>query len=122
MIKKTFTFYISILLCQPIFAMPNIIQNYEEKTIPTPSATKMKDIISPTKDVLSKADEIYDNEKDDFEAIVKIEKYRVLKSRHQSFLLNKQISLADILSNTVSQNKLSTTNKSILKRKKDEKK
>jgi len=85
------------LLISKIFAMPQIIQNYNEITIANPSASKMKDIISPTKEILAKASEIYDNELDDFKATVKIEKYRNLKAQNHTFLINKKIYLEDVL-------------------------
>lgn len=111
MIKKTL--FLSIFFIYQAFAMPDIIQDYQEITIPTASASKMKDIISPTKDILSKADEIYQNEKKDFQATVKIEKYRNLKSKNHAFLIDKKIQLANILSDMTSLNKITQTNKTL---------
>lgn len=117
MIKKTFFLLLTPLIT--LYAMPSVIDDYEEKDIPQASANKMKDSLSPTKDILSKADEIYDKEQEDYKATVKLEKYRNLKSRNHTFLVDKKISLANILSEMTSLNKSTQTNKSIkLKREK----
>lgn len=105
----------TILLALYLNAMPSVIDDNKEETIPKASANKMKDSISPTKDILSKADEIYDNEQEDMKATVKIEKYRNLKSKNHAFLVDKRISLANILSEMTSLNKSTQISKPLKK-------
>ena len=78
-------------------ALPNVINDYAETDIPQASASWMKNIITPTKDILNKADEIYANEQEDIEATIDIEKYRDLQSKNHNFLLNKKISIVDVV-------------------------
>ena len=107
-------FFASIFLFTlSLNAMPNVIDDYKEIDIPEADANKMKDSLDPTKDILEKADEIYENEQKDFEAIVKIIKYRNLKSKNHNFLVEKKILLENILSTTKSLNKETQTKKTI---------
>lgn len=111
MILKIFALVFILML--NINAMPNVIDDYEEVDVPEADADKMKDSLSPTKDILEKADEIYENEQKDFEATVKIIKYRNLKSKNHNFLIEKKIILEDILSDTKSLDKKTQTKDSI---------
>jgi len=97
------------LLIEISFAMPFEIQNFTTTFIPNASASKMKDIISPTKNILQKADDIYSFEQKDYEVTLKLSKYRNLKSRNHTFLVTKRISLEDLLG------EITNTNKTLVK-------
>ncbi|RXI36941.1 hypothetical protein CRU99_13115 [Malaciobacter mytili] len=97
-------FYITFLL-----SMPQKIQDYQSEDIQEADASYLKDIISPTKDIHSSANEIYKKELEDLEVTLEIEKFRILQSKHQTFLVNKKISLEDILLDVQSINEFSNT-------------
>ncbi len=56
----------------------------------------MKNIISPTKKVLSAANKAYDFEEEDFNAILKLKKYELIENINQNFLINKTIKIENI--------------------------
>ncbi len=100
--------FVLTTITSSLFSMPIIIQNYTVTQIPNASASKMKDIISPTKNILSTANNIYTNELEDLNVTLKIGKYRNLKSRNHTFLINKKIQLENILVDTKSLNDSTT--------------
>jgi hypothetical protein len=85
--------------------MPEIITNHEDKTYIDPTASMMKDSISPTVNILAMTEDTYGNEQKDMNVTVNIQKNSVLESMRQSFALNQKIELEALQLDTMSLSK-----------------